>query len=286
MRTTVHSATARGTHYTASHWTNTDWRYSRESHYTFFQVIIVQCILIECKCIGNNVQSVKFLLTVSAPELRLPMDVTDNRVLLGDITGTLHGGASTIPGKVGFALHTSGNDQYVDYGLHLDKCYQNPDKCGGGITFALWLNVHAYDSVILDTGAMDSGSIGYYIFITPEHSIKISVKDTSMYHQYEAPQFPLNEWVHLVFTWPSHAGLVHLYINGCDADATNEKGYAYNLARFSSLSSQYKFLLGAALNGIRSYAHADMDELLFWDRVLQPLEVWQMFVDGGVVRYE
>ena len=225
-------------------------------------------------------------LNVSAPKLLLPMDITDNGVLLGDIPGTLHGGASTIPGKVGWALHTNGNNQYVDYGVHLDRCFHNPDKCNGGITFALWLNVHAYDSVILDTGAISSESFGYYIAITPRHSIKISVKDASTYHQYEAPQFPLNEWVYLVFTWPSNGGLIHLYINGCDADATNGKGYAYNLARFQDINKQIRFRVGAGGIAAVSSANADIDELLFWDKVLQPLEVWQLFIDGGVVRLE
>ena len=118
----------------------------------------------------------------------------------------------------------NGNSQYVDYGLHLDKCSEV-------ITFALWLNVHAYKSIILNTGGMTSSSIGYWLVITGERSIKISVKNESMYHQYEAPEFPLNEWFYIVFTWaPSNTGLVHLYINGCGVDATNEKGRAFNLA--------------------------------------------------------
>ena len=212
------------------------------------------------------------------------MDVFDNGVLCGDISGTLEGGASNIPGRVGSALHTNGNNQYVDYCLHFDECYHDPDKCSGGITFALWLNVHAYGSAILDTGAMDSRSFGYYIFVTPWRSIKISVKDTSMYHQYEVPRFPLNKWVHVVFTWPLNAGLIHLYINGCDADAANEKGYAYNLARFKSISEHSRIILGAGRNASVSYANADLDELIFWERILDPLEAWQIYADGGVVR--
>ena len=214
------------------------------------------------------------------------MDVAVNGLLLGDIPGTLHGGASTIPGKVGSALHIRGNHQYVDYGLHLDKCYHDPDKCSGGITFALWLNVHAYDSVILDTGAKHAQSFDYFILINSDHSIKISVKDTSMYHQYIAPEFPLNEWVHLVFTWPSNAGLIHLYFNGCDADATNGKGYAYNLARYKSITWQRRITLGVGPDVFMSYANVDVDEVIFWERALNPLEAWQLYVDGGVVRDE
>ena len=229
-----------------------------------------------------------YCLNVSAPELQLSMDIAVNGLLLGDISGTLHGGASTIPGKFGSALHISGNHQYVDYGLHLDKCYHNPDKCSCGITVALWLNVHAYGSVILDTGATHAQAFGYYILINSDHSIKISVKDTPMYHQYQAPEFPLNEWVHLVFTWPSNAGLIHLYINGCDADATNRKRYAYNLARYTSITRQSRITLGAGPDTPISYryANADVDELVFWERVLDPLEAWQLYVDGGVVHDE
>ena len=225
-------------------------------------------------------------LNVSAPELQLSMNDDVNGLLLGDISGTLHGGASTILGKVGSALHISGNNQFVDYGLHLDKCYHNPDKCSGGITVAVWLNVHAYGSVILKSGAMHAEAFGYYIFINSDHSIKISVKDTSMYHQYQAPEFPLNEWVHLVFTWPSNAGLFHLCINGCDADATNSKRYAYNLARFRSVTRQSRITLGPGPDVHMPYDNADVDELIFWEGVLDPIEAWQLYVDGGVVRDE
>ena len=208
--------------------------------------------------------------------------VTDGGILLGSINGVLHGGASIIPWKLGSALKVNGNNQYVDYGLHLDKCYHNPDKCSGGITFALWLNAHAANSVILDTGAMDEYSVGYWLFITGGRSIKISVKNESMYHQYEAPDFPLNKWVHIVFTWtPSNTGLVHLYINGCDADATNEKGHAVNLARFSPIKNIYKCSIGSGVNGRQPFANADIDELIFWVRDLGPLEIWQLYVFGG-----
>ena len=204
---------------------------------------------------------------------------TNDGVLLGAINGVLHGGASVIHGKFGTALRINGNKQYVDYGSHLDECYHNPDKCTDGVTFALWLNVHAYNSIILDTGGMRSYSFGYWLLITSDGSIKVSVKDELMYHQYVAPDFPLNEWVHVLFTWtPSGTGLIHLYINGCDADATNDNGYAYNLARFSTITHTFKFVLGAGEDGSVSFANAHLDDIIHWDQVMGPLEVWQFYL--------
>ena len=210
---------------------------------------------------------------VSAPTLLLPMDVTVNGVLLGDIEGVLRGGGSTISGRFGTALHANGN-QYADYGFHVDKCYHNPDKCSDGITWSLWLNLHAYESVVLDTGATDWAAFGYYIYIKTGPSFAISVKTTTTYHQYTAPYFPLNEWVHVVFTWSaSNSGLVHLYINGCEEDASNENGFAYNVARFGALNTVHPFVVGNSPYGPTS-TKADIDELMVWDQVLDPLQVW------------
>ena len=227
--------------------------------------------------------SFHFQAFVSVPQLLLPMDlITDGGVLLGSIDGVLHGGASVIPGQFGSALKVNGNYQYVDYGFHLDKWYHNPDKCSDGMTFALWLNAHAYNSIILDTGGMDAYSVGYWLLIISGRSIKISIKNESMYKQYEAPDFPLNEWVHIVFTWtPSNTGLVHLYINGCDADATNEKGYAFNLARRHSISKTYKCTIGSGRNRGGPFANAYIDELISWDQNLGPLEAWRLYMVGG-----
>ena len=209
------------------------------------------------------------------------MDDSDGGVLQGGISGVLQGGATIISGKVGSALSINGNNQYVDYGFHLDKCYHDPDMCRDGITYSLWLNMHAYNGVILNSGATNAAAFGYYIMITSGREIKISVKTTKVYHQYMAPDFPLNEWVHIVFTWtPSNTGKIHLYINGCDADATN--GYAYNMARFAPLTVTGRFEVGTgSFSGVLLFADADIDELIFWDQVLRPLEVWQLYISGG-----
>ena len=218
---------------------------------------------------------------ISVPTFWLPMDDSDGGVLHGCISGVIWGGATIISGKVGSALSLNGNNQYVDYGFHLDKCYHNPDMCRDGVTYSMWLNMHAYNGVILNSGATFSAGFGYYILVTSGREIKISVKTTTMYYQYMAPDFPLNEWVHVVFTWSlSNTGLIHLYINGCDADATN--GYAYNMARFVSLTLTGKFQLGTgSFNDVFLFADADIDELIFWNQVLQPLEVSQLYIFGG-----
>ena len=215
--------------------------------------------------------------------LLLPMDDTNVGVLHGSIDGELRGGASIIPGKFGSALTLNGNGHYVDYGYHLDKCFHNPTMCRGGATYSLWLNVHAYNSMILNSGGADSAALGYYIMITSGPKFRISVKTKTTYHQYTAPEFPLNEWVHIVFTWvPSNIGLIHLYINGCDADVTNEKGYAYNVVRVKPISKTFKFILGKGRFYRRTYAaFADIDELVFWDQIMGPLEAWQLYIRGG-----
>ena len=107
------------------------------------------------------------------------MDVTNNGVPLGDIEGVLRGGASIIPGKVGTALHVKGI-QYVNYGFHVDKCYHNPERCSDGITWSLWLNVHTYNGVILDTVGTNKRSFGYYIQIVTGPLFLISVKTATM----------------------------------------------------------------------------------------------------------
>ena len=220
----------------------------------------------------------------SEAKLRLPMDATDNGILLGDIDGTLQGGASIIPGKIGSALYINRDTQHVDYGFHLDECYHIPDQCSNGITFALWLKARGSNTEILDTGGLHFNSFGYSIEITSSRSVRISVNDASLYHRYEAPDFPLNEWVHITVTWRSSGGLIHLYINGYDSDVANEKGYAYNLDSFTTIPLNQPFVLGIRQTvSFAPYGQADIDEPIIWERVLIPLEVWQVYVAGGVI---
>ena len=211
------------------------------------------------------------------------MDVVENGILIGDINGVLHGGASITPGKVGSALRVNGKKQYVHYGFHLDKCYHIPDRCNAGITFAIWLKVHTAGKDIIDTGAMFRNSVGYWLKTLDDRSIYVSFKDTLTYHQYRGPAIPLGEWVHITFTWPSNGGLIHVYINGCDTDDNNGKGYAYNLARSDSIQFRSVFIVGAGDNGTSNFASGDIDEIIFWEKALNQHAVWQFYVDGGSI---
>ena len=133
------------------------------------------------------------------------------------------------------------------------------------------MNLRAYGALVLNSGGADSKSFGCYILITSGRAVKISVKTAKIYYQYTTAEFPLNGWVHVVFTWSlTNAGLIHLYIYGCDADATN--GYAYNVARFDTMTRSHKFRLGCGnYDNSLMFAEPDIDELILCDQVLTPL---------------
>ena len=74
---------------------------------------------------------------ILVPDVSLPMDATEGNVMKGSMRGTMTAGVFLVAARVGNGLYSDGG--HVNYGTHDTECFQNPDMCGKGITFAMWL---------------------------------------------------------------------------------------------------------------------------------------------------
>ena len=205
------------------------------------------------------------------------MDIAIGNVLVGTISGTLNGGATLETGVIGQALSTNGN-QFVDFGKHQDECYYNPRVCSIGVTFSLWIYTRA-PSVIFDTGGLFTEAAGFAIQLHDDGVMKISVKSKSFYEYYEVPDWKLYEWTHVVTTWgPGQE--IRLYIEGCDVDVTGEKGYYSSRGRTFGISRNLRFLVGRK-DTTNRFSNMNLDELHIWHDILSPIQVWQLYLQGG-----
>ena len=211
-------------------------------------------------------------------------DIKGNKIQ-GSIDGTVKNGASLVAGKIGNAIFTDGISQYIDYGMHLNECFYNQDVCTKGVTFALWFKAHSdvITFTAIDTGATDRDSRGVYLRYFETRDLKISIKWDQKYDYYRVPSFPPLTWIHLAFTWDRQSG-IHGFINGCDADTTDSKGYASRDLRQQAIHKTYRFTVGTGKNGTVGFGEMSLDELMAWNNVLEPAEIWQLFIQGGTLR--
>ena len=210
-------------------------------------------------------------------------DIIDNKVQ-GSVDGTVKNGASLVAGKIGNAIFTDGISQYIDYGIHQNECFYNQDACAEGVTFSLWFKVHSGYATFsaIDTGATSQSSRGVYLRYFVNRNIKISIKWEQMYDYYKVPNFPLVTWIHLAFTWTRQDG-IRGFINGCDADVTDSKGYASRTIRDDPITETFRFTVGTGKSGTEGFGRMSVDELMAWNNVLGPAEIWQLFIQGGTM---
>lgn len=199
-------------------------------------------------------------------------------MLEGTVDGTVVGGASLIPGKIGNALITDGSTQYVTYGLQSAHCFANPERCSAGFTYSFWvqlLDVSAgFSSCIIDSGAFRGFPGIYVVHFTNEKKMTIGVQTYSTSYQYDGKRgsWEPGNWLHVVFTWSLVDG-IQLYINGCEDDG-NPSSWVQSASDFGS----YK--IGASSDNSNK-AHMKLDHLLFWDESLNVDGIWQLYVQGG-----
>ena len=212
------------------------------------------------------------------------MEHEDHGVLLGSISGQFIGGASLSTWNLGKALYVNGIGQYVDLGQHETQCFYNPDVCDEGSAFSAWIKPQQLDvySTIFDTGASDSSSSGYYFGTLGQTDLKVAVKIADVFYYYiftAGDNWQLNHWIHITFTWERNDGIL-FYINGCNTDAGDSRGYAYTIPRSAAWTGYKSFLIGAGIG----YIHMYMDEFYIWHTALTPNAVWQLYSQGGTPR--
>ena len=97
--------------------------------------------------------------------------------------------------------------------------------------------------------------------------------ETSYDYYHPAVEWATDQWSHVAFTWAAGQG-IRAYLNGCDMDADDTKGYASSQARQRAFSTWYAFQL-------RPVAGTTVDELYIWHDLLNPQQIWQLYIHGG-----
>ena len=210
------------------------------------------------------------------------MDVAQDSTLKGYIDGSLEGSASLVPGLRGSALYIDGQQgSRVAYGIYTNGCFFDPDQCNQGITFSFWLmlmeKVSAY-RLIFDNGGCRPTGVGYCLYVSSDNSIRMAGKNENDYYFRYVPIPVLSEW-HL-FTTTSINGKMEMYIDGCDTEP-------YSTARSNNRPSPHtddaQFYFGDWSASGGSAAHFVLDELMVWYQVLDKEDIWNIYVQGGLV---
>ena len=67
--------------------------------------------------------------------------------------------------------------------------------------------------------------------------LKIAAKWAAKFDYYKTTNDWIeDQWTHLTFTWAAGNGF-RAYLNGCDMDADDSRGYAYDMERSEQVSS-------------------------------------------------
>lgn len=123
-------------------------------------------------------------------------------------TGTLMPSGSEpmlVDGKFGNALDFDGVDDYVSV---LDS---NSLDCSSAITIEAWIYLENYPST--QSGSILSKRWAYYFVLSPDGKLKAYTYGTTPQAWFSSVNsVPLNEWVHVAFTYDG--GAIKIYING------------------------------------------------------------------------
>ena len=105
--------------------------------------------------------------------------------------------------------------------------------------------------------------------------MRISVKWRASYEYYYHPvmEMPADQWLHVAFTWAPGKG-IRAYLNGCDMDVVDSKGYHSVVDRGTPFSEWFPFMLTAA-------AGTSVDELYIWHDWLSSRQIWPFYIQGG-----
>ena len=128
---------------------------------------------------------------------------------------------------------------------------------------------------------------GYYVRFISANKMKISAKWETDYDYYinKCGKWVCDQWLHLIFTWKAEEGIT-VYLNGCDMDPNGSMGYAYSTPRGTTVTHWYPFRVGSGITEVSNWQDADgttIDELYIWQEVLSPMQIWELYIQGGTM---
>ncbi|XP_078611237.1 uncharacterized protein LOC144881802 isoform X2 [Branchiostoma floridae x Branchiostoma japonicum] len=204
-----------------------------------------------------------------------PMDVISDGFVAGNPALTFVGNPSLIDGISGKAISLDGQAQYLNAGQFPGECLGSSVYCPNGYTITAWLRVNSVpsspsqDVYYLSNGGQTSSSRGFAVGYKGGFFARVSFDS-----RYRSLAFSvdLHTWFNIALTW-SPGGDPTLYINGTRVNATVTDGSLSALAS----DTRTQFLIGAPNNidnpSSGHLGHTDVDNVLFWDRVLTHGEI-------------
>ena len=222
---------------------------------------------------------------ISAIRVSLSMDSHNGSFVYGDLLGTIVGEVSFNPGINGKALNLGQTSSYINYGIHGTECFYRPRQCNDfdGVTFAMWLNPSTTQTsrvtTVMHTGTEHQQSDGYAILLENDTGhIRVEVHfDKRVYYT----TFPIRQgmWSHVTFTWARYH-YVMIYINGCAKTKSTRKDVDFKTRR---PSTSVPFSLGASDKSRYPTCSMMLDEFKVWYMAFSADQVWQLFMQRGLI---
>ena len=171
-------------------------------------------------------------------------------------------------GKVGKALDTASGAGALAAMVKVpgtSVCYADMAFCPEGVSVAMWLMIVIPPNkpsryVIY---AIDCAFIRYQ-----NKQLEVFArKSPDKWYRINVERFLVNTWMHVVFT-AKQGDRLRVYINGCDT-GIEHVGFPRTPTEMPA-----PLILGAG--------HIMLDELMYWYHVLEPMDIWRLYVHGGV----
>ena len=142
------------------------------------------------------------------------MDCIEDGVLLGDISGTVTGGATLVDGRRGKALYTNGVDQWVDLGNHRNKCFGNLEICSYGYVISFWLKTTPGSNQrhYVNSGGHTSRSVGITVYKSGD-TLNAMFRTTNQLWCILGLGYSDQTWYQMTATWTFSSEL-RIYFNG------------------------------------------------------------------------
>ena len=131
--------------------------------------------------------------------------------------------------------------------------------------------------IIFDSGGCRAMSVGYCVILKTGKTIEVRVLRRAGYRKHVLPSTPIRQWHYWLVTHTSND--ISVYINGCN---TVPFAIESDSPRVAAHTEDADFHIGDWSGGGLA-PHMTIDELMIWYKVLTVDQIWQLYVQGGMV---
>ena len=192
--------------------------------------------------------------------------------LVGGNEGTVLG-AEWTSGQIGGALRFNGHGDYVDCGADPNLQFETSD-----LTWALWINFDNFDhSMYFLTRAQDGGNRIEALYYEPSDNLTFYAAEhgeDKLWLRVEnaSSKITSGQWHHLAFVVDRDTS-GYIYLDGLSLDLVTD------MMSTDSLTPEASFRIGTTYDCLAPFEGV-IDEVILFNRVLDPNEVWQIYQDG------